>query len=146
MGKSRNSARVGGRKDNVMLDRNVQNSLYMHVTVHEQKKREKTKYIFKFESSLSIMLGSCLENEGKNILYLNCQIFPVSLPLLLFSSLSCHSPYKMQTHAKSQKPQHMQAILAQMGSHSWDPGTFQGEILLALASTVGSDEEHILGP
>lgn len=101
MGKSRNSARVGGRKDNVMLDRNVQNSLYMHVTVHEQKKREKTKYIFKFESSLSIMLGSCLENEGKNILYLNCQIFPVSLPLLLFSSLSCHSPYKMQTHAKS---------------------------------------------
>lgn len=40
----------------------------------------------------------------------------------------------------------MQAILAQVGSHSWDPGTFQGEILLALASTVGSGEEHILGP
>lgn len=83
MGKSRNSASVGGRKDSVMSDGNVQNTLYTHVTVHEQK-REKAKYIFKSESSFSIMLGSCLKNEEKNTLYLNYQIFCLSSPLVVF--------------------------------------------------------------
>lgn len=40
MGTSRDSASVGGRKDRVMSGDIVQNTLYMHIVVHEQKRRE----------------------------------------------------------------------------------------------------------